>query len=367
MKIVVTGLRGIPGVIGGVEAHCEELLPRVAERLPEAEIEVCTRSAYIAEKGSFRGVTIRPLPAMRGSSSETLSSTLLGVLHAYRTRADILHIHAVGPALLTPLARLLGMRVVVTIHGADYKRSKFSRFGRMILRLGASAAIRFAHRVICVSSSLRDELAEEFPAAAERLVHIPNGAATLPPSPVSDGAYLDGLGVERGGYLLTVGRLDPGKGFAYLIKAHALSGTPHRLLIAGSEVQGSGHRQELVDLAGERVMLLGDRSRAELGVLYRNTALFVFPSFHEGLPIVALEAMASGAPILLSNIPANRELGLQSKHYFPVGDVEALSKALSIDPVQYTLETSGKPEKYEWGRIADQTVEVYRSLARAAA
>src|SRR3546814_15210365 len=65
----------------------------------------------------------------------------------------------------------------------------------------------------------------------------------------------------------------------------------------------------------------GVQSRATLKCLYEHCALFVMPSYHEGLPIAALEAASCGARILLSDIPANLELGLEPMNYFPVGYV----------------------------------------------
>ena len=66
-----------------------------------------------------------------------LSSTLfLGVVRAAFSRPDVLHIHAIGPAIFTPLARAFGLRVVVTYHSLNYEHKKWGRVARFVLRFG---------------------------------------------------------------------------------------------------------------------------------------------------------------------------------------------------------------------------------------
>ena len=77
-------------------------------------------------------------------------------MRAKRLKANIVHIHAVGPALLTPLARLLGMKVVFTHHGPDYDRDKWGMAAKTALRLGEAAGTLFANEVIVISHVIDD-------------------------------------------------------------------------------------------------------------------------------------------------------------------------------------------------------------------
>ena len=155
MRICVIGLRGLPGVMGGVEKHCEEVLPRVLRADPASEITVITRRCYAPGRESFQGVRRVPLWAWRNKHAEALLHTLLAVLYArFVLRPDLLHIHAIGPALLAPLARALGLAVVVTHHGEDYRRAKWGRLARAALRLGERCAVRHAERVIVVAPEI---------------------------------------------------------------------------------------------------------------------------------------------------------------------------------------------------------------------
>lgn len=368
MLIYVTGLRGIPGVMGGIETHCEELLPRIAGREAGVSITVAGRRPYLpglpAYGAEFRGVKVTATASTRKQSTEAITGTLTAIFAAHRAGADAIHIHAIGPGLLTPLARLLGLRTVVTHHGTDYDRAKWGWFARTMLRLGENLSVYFADRVIAVSPSLAETLKRRFPLRANRIAYVPNGAPSLASDGEDSNSVLERFGLEPGNYILTVGRLVPEKGADYLIRAYRKSGNPCKLVIAGAADHESGYARALMEEADERVVFTGLQSREVLRHLYENAALFVLPSFHEGLPICALEAAHCGAPMLMSNIPANLDLGLPEAHYFPVGDEAALSKCLQKPYGAFAVDSEAVRARFDWDRIADQTLEIYRMLVK---
>ncbi|MEM8696122.1 MAG: glycosyltransferase family 4 protein [Pseudomonadota bacterium] len=356
-------MRGIPGVMGGVETHCEELLPRIAARDSDLAIEVLARRPYLpGQRRAWRGLDVTPLPAVRHSHFEAVGSTALGILYARWRGAQIVHVHAIGPALLVPLARALGLRVVMTHHGDDYNRAKWGRFAKFMLRTGERWGLARADRVIAVSPSLARRLARDYPAAKTRIRYIPNGAPALEADTESEAEILARLGLEPGGFILAVGRLVPEKGFDYLIDAHRRSGTHRKLVIVGDADHGSAFSRKLEELSGDTALLAGRQPRSVLKTLYAHTDLFVLPSFHEGLPIVALEAGFSGAPMLLSDIQPNLDIGLPERHYFPVGDVEALAKRLAESGSAFAIDSAALRRRFDWDEIADRTLAVYRAI-----
>src|SRR5262245_30684169 len=123
MKIVVLGTRGFPNVQGGVEKHCEELYPRLVAL--GCEVTVLSRTPYTGSGAyEFKGVKIQPLFCPKHKFLEAPFHTFFGILKAARLKPDVVHIHAIGPSLFVPLARLLNLKVVVTHHGHDYERKK---------------------------------------------------------------------------------------------------------------------------------------------------------------------------------------------------------------------------------------------------
>lgn len=367
MRVMFLGLRGFPGVQGGVETHAEHLCPLLVEL--GCEVEVVVRSPYMpAEKGAgWRGVRYVRVWSPKSRGLEAILHTFLGVLTAAWRRPDVLHIQAIGPALMTPLARLLGLRVVVTHHGPDYDRQKWGGFAKWALRMGERFGMRLAHGRIVISEVIRRLVREKH--GVESTL-IPNGV-TLPELPSSVGA-LDRFGLESRRYVLLVSRLVPEKRHFDLLEAFAQAGLEGwKLAFVGASDHPDEYQRQLI-AAAERggAVMTGFQSGLALRELYAHAGLFVLPSSHEGLPIALLEALSYGLPVLASDIPANVEVGLPAEQYFPLGDVAALARgmqALTVLPLEAEAVRARREwvsGKYDWRRIAEQTLAVYREAVR---
>lgn len=330
MKICAIGLRGIPDVMGGIETHCEQLYPRLAGIDKSLDITVIGRKGYV-RPGEVSGVRVLTLWAPRIAALETVVHTFLALVYARLfLHPDLVHIHAVGPGFFTPLARLLGFKVIGTHHATDYERPKFGRFGRWFLRTGEWMMATFADRVICVSDVIRAQLVGRRPGRADRFVTIRNGAPPMDSGAVADGDLLASLGIRPRGYILCVGRLDPYKGFHDVIRAFEIARPEGlKLVIVGGSIGSDDYAAELREAATDDIVFAGARGTAEVQALYRNAALFVHPSYLEGFPMVVLEALAADVPILISDIPPHLEVGLDPPCYFRKGDVDALAAALA--------------------------------------
>ncbi len=360
MKVAVTGLRGIPNVMGGVETHCEEMLPRVKGIDPNLKITVFARAPYVKKSNyKFRGVSVVSVSSPVSVWREAITSTFNAIMAARRDGMDVIHIHAIGPALLTPLARIMGLKVVVTHHGEDYKRAKWGRFPRFVLRMGERFGMWFANHVIAVSPSLTKRLQESFPGASRRISYIPNGAPDLPTAP---GDALARFSLKPGKFVLAVARLVPEKGLHDLIKAHAQINDGRKLVIVGGADHASDYSKSLLKLADEDIIFTGLQDRGTLRELYENADLFVMPSYHEGLPIAALEAGSCSTPMLLSDIQPNLDIGLPKKDYFPVGDPGALAEALNQPTYLYRVDAAEFRKKFDWDQIAMKTSSVYHKI-----
>ncbi len=362
--VMMLGLRGIPDVQGGVEKHVEMLAGRLAAR--GWRVEVVARRSHLPQPRArdWRGIRITPLWAPRHVALEAPVHTFLGVLHAARRRPDILHVHAIGPSLMVPLARLFGLRVVVTHHGYDYDRQKWGALARRVLRLGERFGMRLSHGRIAVSAEIARTMHARH---GVRVDFVPNGVATA--TCAEPGSVLDTFGIERRRYILYAARIVPEKRQLDLIRAFARLGDPGlRLVIAGDDAFNGAYAREVRALAAAMpgVVLAGFQSGERLAALFGNAALFVLPSSHEGMPIAVLEAMAYGLPVLVSDIVANRELGLPEDDYFPLGDVDALAAALAARlgdlPSEAAMgERAAKvAHAYSWAGIADRTAALYR-------
>ncbi len=361
MKIVVTGTRGIPDIQGGVETHCEELYPRLVAL--GHDVTVVRRSCYVTPQNKidqYKGVKLKDIYAPRKKSIEAIVHTFLAILYARRVHADVLHIHAIGPALLTPFARLLGLKVVMTHHGPDYDRQKWNRLAKTVLRMGERMGARFANEVIVISTVIDRILREKYHRENAHLIY--NGVNMPVPAETTD--YIHSLGLEPHRYVLAVGRFVEEKGFDLLVRAFAhIPHDGYRLVIAGDADHEDHYSMSLKQLAREHgVVLTGFIRGAKLNELFSQARLFVLPSFHEGLPIVLLEALSYRLPVLVSDIPANRLACLAPTDFFVTGEEHSLEGLLSRKLAEPDTRISYNLSPYNWDYIATQVDAVYRRL-----
>jgi glycosyltransferase involved in cell wall biosynthesis len=364
---MVLGLRGIPDVPGGVETHAQHLYPRLAAL--GCQVEVLVRTPFVPkERRWFGQVRCRRIWCPRTQGLEAFVHSAFGVIYAGFARPDILHIHAVGPALVTPIARLLGLPVVVTHHGPDYERAKWRAFARWVLRLGESAGMNFANARIAISRVIVDLIRTKY---MRESYLIPNGVVLQEPSVASE--YVRSIGLELGRYFLQVSRIVPEKRQLDLVRAYrALQPTDWKLVLVGGTDTDAYSRQLQAEASAAGAVLTGFQTGAPLHELYSHAGAFVLPSSHEGLPIAMLEALSYGLPVLASDIPGNLEVGLDASDYFPLGDIAALSSKLRSVSEKETADASNRTrsrliaQRYNWDKIAEDTLDVYdRVLQRA--
>lgn len=168
----------------------------------------------------------------------------------------------------------------------------------------------------------------------------------------------DGL-EDLAGFLLTVGRLNARKNLAVTIQAALQSGaaTPEFPLLVVGEKSGLGAALPTsveAALSDGSVRLMGRVDVDELRWLYENTALFLFLTLDEGFGMPTLEALATGAPLLVSDIPVFREILGDEAGFVDPRDVEAVARAISsqlADP-RPTAKATGILQYYTWDNAA---------------
>jgi glycosyltransferase involved in cell wall biosynthesis len=363
MHVIVLGLRGIVQVQGGIETHARMLYPLLARM--GCRVEVIQRSPYFANGSrprEWHGVRLRYLWCPLRPGLETAIHTLLGVLYAAFARPDILHLHAIGPGLLAPFARLLGLRVIVTHHAEDYRREKWGPLAKSVLKLGERCGMHFAHQTIVVSNVLKEEVTRRYGVDARM---IPNGAPRA--LRTKSCKRLERFGVVANGYVLCVARLEMTKRQTDLIDAFELANIPAawKLVLVGAidrnDPYWSSLRQRAA--ANPRIVLAGFQTGQSLRELYSHCGLFVLPSSMEGHPIALLEALSYGVPVLASAIPENLVLPLPRDRFFPVGDTHDLARRiqLTVATADHGAEDLRRAvrDHYSWRRAAHLTRSAY--------
>ncbi len=365
MKIIVTGTRGFPGVQGGIESHCEQLYPALVKQ--GCDVSVFTRKPYVnAGLKTFKNVRLIPVSCPKNKFLEAIVHTCKCILKAGRLNPDILHIHAVGPSLFTPLARILGMNVVVTSHGPDYMRKKWSLPAKIFLKFCERMGMVFANEVITIAGNISDDIKRKY--GRESRV-IPNGVNIQQLADTEE--YLNMYGLHKQKYILAVGRFVPEKGFGDLIDAFSQGNFERwKLVIVGDADHEDNFSRDLKSKAGKNnnIVLTGFIKGRSLYEIYSHAGLFVLPSYYEGLPIVLLEAMSYGLSCIASDIPANRNVTLGEERFFRVGDIDHISQKMEMfirrpwSDSDRKLQENMIAEEYNWETIAKQTVKVYRAV-----
>ncbi len=374
LRIAMVGQKGLPATFGGVEHHVEQLGARLAAR--GHEVTVYCRSSYgEVPGGSYRGMRLVAAPTIGTKHLDAIVHSGTSTVAALRSGADVVHFHAIGPALVAPLPRYLSSAgVVLTVHGLDQDRAKWGLAARTVLGTAHRMSARVPDEVVVVSQALQDHYRDRFGRAVS---YVPNGTP-VPAAPVPDaGERLAGLGLVPGRYALFVGRLVPEKRPDLLLAAFREVPGDVRLAVVGDSSFTDGYSEDLRRAAAldPRVVLTGYRYGDDLAALYQNAGVFVQPSALEGLPLTLLEAVAYDRDVVATDIPPHLEvLGTGSGRHrvVPVDDVSALGRALTS---ALAVSAASHPDasrlredvlqRYSWDAAVERLEHVYRRAATA--
>lgn len=326
MKIAVIGSKGLPPKQGGIEHHCAEIYTRMVAQ--GHSVDLYARPSYtgniLGKRQNYMGVNVISLPSISFRGVDAFVSAAVAAIAATRKQYDIIHFHALGPALFTALPRIASSaKVVVTCHGLDWQRAKWGDFSSRLIRVGELSAVHFADSIITVSEELQDYFLESYD---RRTFYITNAPASYTETD-SNFSYTKSLGLQQGQYVLFLGRLVPEKRPELLIKAfQALKPLGWKLVFVGNNSNTPTFTSELLKLAGENqnIIFAGELRGKNLAEMMRGAGLFVLPSDVEGLPLAMLEAMQEGIPVLASDIPVNqRLLGKDRGVLFQAGNLDS--------------------------------------------
>ena len=360
MRIAMIGSRGIPAATGGVEHVVEELS---AELIALGhEVLVYARPGYLRRGAGGRRVSARVIatPGLGGKHTEAITHTATAMWDVLRRKVDLVHIHAAGPALLSPVAAAAKLPVALTVHAPDWQRRRWSAGARAALRAGLALGMRFATAVSAVSLSLRNSLADTY---HREVVWIPNGVRPAQPAgPSAVAAW----GLKGEAYALHVGRIVPEKRLDLLLVAWREIRPGMPLAVVGDAEQDPRYAARCRELADESVRFLGPVYGEPLAGLYSNAAVVVQPSELEGMSLVLLEAASHARCIVARDIPANREALGEAMAAFAGDDAGnlggAIMKCVQDREYRQRLGRTARRrviEKFAWPEVARQYERMY--------
>lgn len=363
---------------GGV-VHALSLAEALARRGNKVELWALA----IDGAGFFREpeVPARLVPVARDSEEDVETRILryADALAAGLREAGPAAIHHAEDCLSARALLLLrkeGQRgeIVRTVHHVDEFRSP-------VLADCQDASIREPEHLICVSHYWQERLQREFGVTSAM---IPNGVdvARFAEAGPSRARTRDDLNWEDRRVILTVGGIEPRKGSRDLLAAFAAlrDEIPNALLaIAGGETlfdyadyrdAWDADARELGIAIGDEVRILGRVEDELMPGLYRGADVLAMPSEREGFGLVALEAMAAGTPVVLSDLDVFQENFADGRDCLmcPVGDPSglagALTRALTDDPLRERLLEGGRAtaDGFSWDTAAAAHENLYRGV-----
>lgn len=374
IRVAMFGHKRIPSREGGVEVVVQELSTRLAEL--GCNVTCYNRSGHHVSGKEFDerriyeygGVRLRTVPAIPLRGLAAISSSVFASIFSAFGKYDIVHIHAEGPAFMCWLPKLLGKRVVVTVHGLDHKRAKWGRLASSYILAGEKNTVKFADEIIVLSESTRQYFKENY---GRNVVCIPNGATR--PTYRKVNLIRERFALEQKGYILFLGRIVPEKGIKCLLEAFKDVNTEKKLVIAGGSSNTDHFLKELKSMSfgDDRVVFTGFVQGQLLEELYSNAYVYVLPSDLEGMPLGLLEAMSYGNCCLTSDIPECLEVVGSHGITFPRGSIEALRRKmqeLCDEPQTVERYRQGTESyvcrKYSWDETARRTLNLYQGENR---
>ena len=376
-------------VLGGIENHIKWLAEGMAGRGHDVSVLVTnTGRGDVSE--TVAGVSVVKVSRHFNISSAPIGLGMAGQLRRMAREADVVHLHApYPPGELAQLLVSAGQRTVITWHSDIVKQAGLLRFYAPFLR----AALKRADKILVASppyvqsSAFLRPIYERTPG---KIAVVPFGIdlsrfAKEPPPRPSPAAGEGEASVEaqaaalRAGYgpgplVLFVGRMRYYKGLHVLVQAMAQVENVRCLVVGVGPLEGEIRAQVAGLGLEERVLFAGEVDDADLPAYYRAADIFCLPSVHrsEALGIVLLEAMASGLPLISTELGTGTSWVNQHEVtglVVPPGNADALAEAIerlarNDDERRAFGQAALRRAREEFGleQMLDQTEAVYRGV-----
>lgn len=365
MKIAMIGHKRVPSREGGVEIVVEELSTRLVKMGHQVDIynrkgkNVQDKNADKQNKRikEYKGTRIITIPTINKKGIDALIYSFFASIRALFGKYDVLHYHAEGSCAMLWIPHLFRKRIVVTIHGLDWQRSKWGGFATKYIKFGEKLATKYADEIIVLSKGVQKYFKDTY----NRDTHfIPNGVnkPTIRKSDIIKKKY----GLDENQYILFLARIVPEKGVQYLIDAYKQINTDVKLVIAGGASHTNDFLEEIKRKASEdnRIIMTGFVQGEEFEELYSNCLIYCLPSDVEGMPISLLEAMSYGKLCLVSNIEENVQVIENMGVTFEKGNINDLK--YNLENILNSEQEINKEEikkyilmKYNWDDMVNKT------------
>ena len=241
MKIAMIGHKRIPSREGGVEIVVEELATRLVKKGHIVDVynrkgnNVSNNNIKTKKQKEYKGVKIKTIFTINKKGIDALIYSFFASIIAMFGKYDCIHYHAEGCCAMLWIPHIFKKRIVVTIHGLDWQRSKWGGFATKYIKFGEKMAVKYADEIIVLSENVQKYFKETYNRETK---FIPNGVSK--PQIKEPKIIKEKYDLDKEKYILFLARIVPEKGLDYLIDAYKKIKTDIKLVIAG----GASHTND---------------------------------------------------------------------------------------------------------------------------
>ncbi|MBI5049494.1 MAG: glycosyltransferase family 4 protein [Nitrospirae bacterium] len=370
LKIAVLGVKGIPHP-GGIELVMEEIGSRLVKK--GHQVDIFVRKHYMKDKpfNIYKGMGLPLSKGIHSKNLDAITHSISALIKILSGGYNVVYFNSVGLSTLSWIPRVFGMKTVVHTHGLDWKREKWGKIAKKLIRFSAYTSVEFPNLTLCVCLEDKRFLETTY---GKHCFYIPNGT---PYVVVRQPELITQYGLKGRDYFLFMSRLVPEKGCHFLLRAwQKLSSSQKKgmkLVIAGD----SNHRDQYYYSLLEHkslpdVIFTGFATGDLKEELLSNAYCFVQPSTIEGLPLSILEALAYGIYVLASDIQENKDAIQDCGATFQCGNSDDLGSKIEeiinmspdiIEREMFKAREFAKKE-YNWEQITDKVEGLLLDLVK---
>ena len=349
-NIAIIGTAGLPAKYGGFETLAEYLTKELNQR--HLFMVYCSSNMYSRKLSQYNGSNLKYIP-LNANGAQSILYDIVSMIHALFF-ADVILILGVSGCIFLPVLRLLfHKKIIVNIDGLEWRRDKWSRFGKNFLKFSEVMAVRFATNVVTDNKKITDYVKQGY--GIESTL-IPYGADHVTHEPITEKTF-EKYPFLKAPYSFKVCRIEPENNISMILEAFSeLSKT---LVIVGNW-ENSEYGTTLKEKYGKfpHIHLLDPiYDQKTLNQLRSNCALYVHGHSAGGTNPSLVEAMYLGLPIVAFSVGYNKETTFNSAVYFRnkkdlIDVVTNISKDMLVD-IGNKMKSIAQ-EHYQWSIIAAQ-------------
>lgn len=354
-KVAIIGTQGVPAKYGGFESLVENLL---GDNCPEdvKYTVFCSGIDMPEHLTHYKGADLKYVP-LKANGIQSVPYDIISMCKVLRGY-DVILVLGVSGCLFLPIFHYLNSKkLIINIDGMEYKRNKWNRFVKKILKMSEAMAVKYADVIITDNKAIRDYVSMEYGKKSRLIAYGGDHVMRTLKDGFAD-SILQKYGLDKGEYAIAVCRIEPENNCEMVLEAFSQTDKP---LVYIGNWDHNAYSQDLRKRYSGFSNIKMLNAIYDLDVLYAlrsNAGLYVHGHSAGGTNPSLVEAMFFGIPILSFDVVFNRATTSDHAYYFH--DVSQLLDLINRKDLDGTQMKEIALNNYTWKSISEQYAELYR-------